>query len=644
MKPMFGITVALTVATATVGHGDDGRAATAPAPDFVHDVLPILQRFDCSSAYCHGSATGQAGFKLSLFGSDPAADFRAVARAFGGRRLDHKEPDQSLLLQKALGRLGHGGGRRFAVASQPHLLLHDWIRTGAPFAAGHAGRDVLTLRLEVRGAGLQATATTAAGERDVTSLALFSSTNPTVIEIDEHGALHERGPGQAHAVARFANHTATLPLLRPFDEPVAAVAEAAHPLDRAWRQHLANLRLAAADAVDAAALARRLYLDMVGRPPTPRELDAFTAAPDVAAVVRTLARGRDFAEVWGGHLARWFEVPAAGYAALIDAVARNESLVTVARRVVRGDLGTIRSLQDPRDRAEYVGRTLLGVRIGCARCHDHPHDRWRQREHLAFSACFASPRPDGQGGMTTGALFDEATGAAVTPTLPELGGAPLTGAASDRATVADFIVDPTHGRFASNASNRLFAALIGRGLVDPVDDHRPGNPPVSAAMLAALTSRFDATAGDLVELLVWIASSRPYRLGLGDAFDERSQLLAAQASRPLSPAAFQRAVIAVTGKQPRPVLPASPLAQQLALQNGPTLHRLLGSGGTTVDAIFTIGGAPRERLDELWRTLLSRSPRPEEIERFAPLADQDLAAFRDLAYALLASREFGHRR
>jgi hypothetical protein len=244
----------------------------------------------------------------------------------------------------------------------------------------------------------------------------------------------------------------------------------------------------------------------------------------------------------------------------------------------------------------------------------------------------------------TGALFDEVTGHPIVPALLDLGGARAFGDVTDRAVLAEFVVDPAHGRFARNAANRLIAELLGRGLVEPVDDHRISNPPVSSAMLDALTDRFHATAGDLVELLVWVASSHVYRLGLGGDDDERIELLAANESRPLTPDAFARAVVAVTGRQSPQNLPASPLARELALANGPIVHQLLANGGTTVDAIFTICEQPQERLTELWRTILSRSPRPDEAACFRAYAAGDLAAFRDLAYALLAGREFGHRR
>jgi len=362
----------------------------------------------------------------------------------------------------------------------------------------------------------------------------------------------------------------------------------------------------------------------------------------------------EFAEVWGSHLARWLEVSApAEVQRLVDALRRGDSLPRIAERVLDGSLGGLQRQSDPRDRAEYVGRSLLGVRLGCARCHDHPLDRWRQSEHLAFSACFASPRPDGAMAMTDGRLFDPATGAAVPPVVPALGDRPARAADGDtRTAVRDFVFASEHDQLARNFANRVFAELLGRGLVEPVDDHRVGNPPRSAAMLDALVAAFHTHGGQLADVVAFVATSAVYRLANegGETNDPAlasaspARWLAARESTALPPGAYARAVAAVVGGELAVRLPASPLARELALRNGEALPALLARGGTTIDAIHEFGGKPEERLDQLWLALLSRRPSTAEQAEFLPLAAADVQAFRDLAYALLAGREFGHRR
>jgi len=658
--------------------------------DFTLDVLPVLQRAGCSSAYCHGSATGRAGFRLSLFGSDPAADFKAITTQLGGRRVDLRQPERSLILQKALGNLVHGGGRRLRVDSSAHERLRAWIAAGAPWRAQQS-KELRDLKVAVVDDRLVATATFADGaltsgwcesSQDVSDMALFATSDPTVVEVDAAGTLTYRGKGQAHVTARFGNLTATARLLRPFTSPLASEFVASGTsLDRAWHRHLDELGITPKPTVSPAQLARRLHLDLVARPPTPQELDEFVAAcsdtgdlaATIAAGVARLTQRREFAEVWGGHLAAWFELPSpqergpAGQAAiqhraaLIAGIEQGLSLTGIARRLVLGERqgsGVNPSMMDrfgdARDRAEYAGRTLLGKRIGCARCHDHPSDRWRQSEHLAFSACFAPSRPDGSGGMTAGAMFDADSGQQVTPRLLGLspaGAAAATAIVSDvdgrRAQLNDFLLARDHDSFAKNACNRLFAILFGRGLVEPVDDHRLGNPPTDAGMLAALVLKFHECDGSLPDLLSYLMTAVAYAApSAGSAasdHDAEVAHFASCASRSLPPRIYLRALAAVVGREPTEEVPAMALARELAVRNGPLVRQLLAAGGTTIDATFDLCAGPEERLTQLWRTVLSREPSHEERARFLPFAS-DLAAYRDLAFALLTGREFGHRR
>ena len=640
---MKGAAAAVVVVVASLSWPDGGDGGSL---DFTHDVLPFLQRQGCASAYCHGGATGQGGFKLSLFGSEALADYAAITAEFGGRRIDPEFPDRSLVLQKGLGKLDHGGGRRLPRDGQAWRRLREWIAAGAPWQRG-APRVLHSLALQRRGDQVLAAATFGNERVDVTDRALFSSSDPRIVAVDEAGRLQEVGPGRAFVIARFATATATLEVVRPFAAdaaPVVAPTEAtAHSLDRAWLRHLDELGLQAAAQAAPERLARRLHLDLVGRPPTPHEVQRFVAAPDVERTVRTLATRREFAAVWGEHLARWFELPAAATAprrALVEALARGDSLLRIVERIARGELPVIERLPDPRDRAEYAARTLLGLQLGCARCHDHPEDRWRQPEHLAFSAAFAPARAAAGGGMAAGVLFDEVTGQPVAPRWLALD----DGEAAPHASFAQFVLGPAHGQLARNLANRVFAEVLGRGLVEPVDDHRASNPPAGAAMLQELAGAFTRTDGQLADVLAFVMTSRLYALESAPSDDARREWLAARTPTALSPAAFARAVAAVVGRDPGGTLPDEPLARELALRNGAFVHELLAAGGTTIDALFELGGSDRERLDELWRTLLSRAPRDDEIAAFLPLAGQDRAAFRDLAMAVLLGREFGQRR
>lgn len=641
MKVALGIAGAVFVASAI---GD-------PPPrrfDFRHDILPFLQREGCASAYCHGGGTGQAGFKLSLFGGDAMADYGALVVDLGGRRIDRDNPADSLVLQKGLGRLEHGGGRVLARDGAAHRALLAWIAAGAPWQQA-GGRELSRIELDVAGDQLLVRASyEGQGDRveDVSDRVLFSSSNPLIVEVSAAGRLLRKGPGVAYAIARFGNHTARLQLASRFAADAVATAGSSHPLDVAWSKQLQQIGLSPAAPASPDQLARRLFLDLLGRPPTPAELDRFVAQPDVAATAADLVRRREFAAVWADLIAGWLEVAPDNVVVrsrIAAALRARRSLREIAAQVASGELPLVESRADPRDRAEYVGRALLGLRIGCARCHDHPGDRWRRDEYEAFSAAFAAPRGAARG-MAVGQVFDAETGEAVAPRwlpLPGLG-VPLQPA--QRAGLAEFVLDRGHGRLARHFGNHLFAELFGAGLVEPRDDHRDGNPARSELLLAAIAAEFERVDGDLVALLTSLVTSRLYALAMVSADDVRSSWFAARRATQLSSTAYERAIAAVVGRDPRGVLPGEPLARELALRNGAYLRELLDGGGTTIDALFDFGGTPQERLDELWRTLLSRSPRDAEMREFTPLASAGYAAFRELAMAVLTGREFGQRR
>ena len=293
-----------------------------------------------------------------------------------------------------------------------------------------------------------------------------------------------------------------------------------------------------------------------------------------------------------------------------------------------------------------TGRAFLGIRIGCARCHNSPIDKWEQRDHLAFSALFADARPDPKGGMRTGILFDPDTGKAVQPrTLPVT---PATnGIAKTRGharTVADFVLAGDHGMFARNMANRTFAALMGKGLVEPLDDHRLSNPAVHESMLAHLSTL--AADGDLRKLVLHIVTSRMYQTDpqpTEAAADEAAvRFFARRVARAMPPDTFATAVSRALGTRPTGRLTRSPLARQLALLNSAFLNEAVRESGS-LETIAQFAPDAKARLRDLFVLLLSREPRRVEVDAFLSdvSKDGDRDGVADLAFALLASREFG---
>lgn len=657
---------ALPCITAILGEGP----ARPRAPDFVRDVLPILQRQGCASAYCHGAATGQGGFKLSLFGSDPAADYATIARALGGRRLDLAAPEQSLLLQKPLRRMSHGGGQRLVEASAAHTRLHAWIAGGATFSLDTSERLAdLTARREGERVVVEARFVGDRGERraDVSDLAMYSSSDDRVATIDHDGRVAVAGPGEAFLFARYGGRSARLALVQPFAPMAATTLAAPTPFDATFATRMHDLGIAPAPPAPPDRLLRRMYMDLLGAPPSAHALERFASLPAatrVQTIVAELLATPEFSETLARRVASWLELSdqneapppqkaraQALWAQVRAFAASDRPWPDLTERLLANDAPFLAQQLDPRDRAELVARTHLGVRVGCARCHDHPHDRWRRSDHLAFSACFADARPtpgdaapgiamtnhlsDDTMAATAGALFDAETGLRVEPRL-----LPLIEDAPAPDSLHAFVHDRRHDQAARALCNRVFAWLLGRGLVEPLDDHRDTNPATHEAWLTTLQATFHQGGQSLRPLITAIVTSRVYQIDSPDQetdVDARTRYFAWRKSKAVDRDTLRRAITAVLGVPEaalRP-LPSSPLARRLELLNGDDMARALCAPGNTLEALITLGGDAREQLDALFLACLTR--RPTDAERAALLPHFDPY---DCAFALLSSREF----
>lgn len=199
---------------------------TAAPVDFDTDVLPVLAKAGCNAGACHGAAAGRGGFKLSLFGGDPAADYRAITRELEGRRVNLAQPERSLLLLKPTWQLDHEGGERFAEDSPQANVLLEWIKAGAKrtqsrtlssieVTPAQPTVDQLPAKL-----ALQVTARFEDGSsRDVTELAMYSPSDAAAAAIDEHGRGEVLRPGRHAIVVRFLTHVQAVQVTAPFPGP-----------------------------------------------------------------------------------------------------------------------------------------------------------------------------------------------------------------------------------------------------------------------------------------------------------------------------------------------------------------------------------------------------------------------------------------
>ncbi len=676
--------IAISVASGRVQDAESApsRFGSERKLSFRYDVLPTLARQGCGSAYCHGAATGQGGFKLSLFGSDPRADFLSITEELEGRRLDLLDPDQSLLLKKPSRRMAHKGGRKLPRDSQPYATVRTWIEQGAVWAV-ETDLELSGLEIDRQATHLRVIATYRRGDetsnRDVTHLAQLSTSDERVARVTKGGDITLHGPGKAFLFARYGNQHARTTVVRSFGEAAfgegGAVANrgdiVATEIDRTWLQGLDALGLRPERQAAEHQVMRRLHLDLVGRPPALSEIDAsakLSPAKRTHATAEELVESPEFATVWGDHIASWFEIPypSSGRRGDRGGASARQRRQQIRRLLADGKTlpeivqGLLRSRDivysalDPRDRVEAYGRTVLGIRLGCARCHNHPLDRWQKADHIGFAAFFADPRPSGDGTetMKPGMLFDRLTGDPVPPRMLDVARGAAPSSATHAESIEWFALQGGSHLMYRNFANRAFAAVFGRGLVESTNDHRLSNPAVHESLLSVLTRRLEEDRGDLRKFLVRLVSTRMYAMSSklrneDEARDRaRRRFFARRTARELTARELRRAALHALGQEPfDTAVPISPLARQLEVLNGDVIFGALDRGGHLVDAIADFGETPRDQLRDLWRLLLSREPSRAEVDKFLPHIKDNgndaRTALRELAFALLASREFG---
>ncbi len=684
-------------------------AAEEKPPVFRTDVLPVLTRAGCNAGACHGAASGQGGLRLSLFGYDPDADFERLTREFGGRRIDLARPEESLMLRKASETgLDHEGGRKLGTGSSGYAMIRDWIAAGAP--AGPPDLHVTgiaveppELLLEKPGEARQLRVTAALSDgssREVSALALYTSNDDAVAEISKSGALTLTGRGLTSIMVRYSGQVAAVRVAAPLEGKGMDEGEfpAANWIDEPIRAEFVRLRISPAPLCDDAEFLRRAYLDLSGRLPDEAAVRTFLKEPaSMEKRLRTidgLLDSEAFVDFWTMKFAdllllggqppaakvwhAWLRAQVAGRAPF-DRMARE--LITASGDPARnGPAGFMLLAADPRDLSEHVGRIFLGSQIGCARCHAHPTDRWTQEDYHRFAAFFARVSRDG-GAVRAGErgeVDDPKTGHPLEPrplgasaiTIPEGG--------DRRLALAAWMTDPANPFFSRTIVNRVWKHLLGRGLVEPVDDLRPTNPATHPALLDALAADFAAHGYDLRRLIRLIVSSRTWQLSSqGGSTDPAAAKLYARALRkPLPAAVFADAVAQVTAvpdafpgyptgtRAVQLVSPATPspaldvlgrcerkracdsfsgsgggLAQALHLLNGSTINdKLHGGLAAELPALTN-----REAIESIYLRAFSRYPSAAELEEWSAMLPQDEGrpeAVADLIWAVLNSREF----
>lgn len=521
--------------------------------DFANDVVPLFSRYGCNAGGCHGKASGQNGFKLSLFGFDPKFDYDAIALAARGRRVFPASPEASLLLVKATGAAPHGGGQRLEPGSEPYQLLLRWIEQGLPASSPNApviSKLIVEPAERLLHSGEEQQLAILAeysdgSRRDVTRQAQYASNLDLVAAVDERGRVRcGSQTGEAAIMARYMGQVAVFRAEAPHGtiQTSAGDFRIANYIDSLvlakWRQ----LGLAPSPPAGDATFLRRVTIDLCGRLPTVAETKAFLAGgpPNKRqALVDRLLASPDypayFALRWGSIL-RNSQLAGADQAAyafhdwIKSLIARNRPYDELVRGVVAAagewqDAPAINWFWQMRDDQLHqptadTAQVFLGIRLQCARCHHHPYERWGQDDYYGLAGfftrlgrkSFGQPPPYFSASNVTTGERDPLTGKTPEPKFLAGPVAKLSPEQDPRHALVDWMADPRNPFFARTFVNRMWGHFLGRGLVDPVDDMRDTNPPSNPELLDALARDFIEHKLDMKHILRAIVTSSVYQL------------------------------------------------------------------------------------------------------------------------------------
>jgi hypothetical protein len=547
------VVLGMFASTASADDAPAGDTSTPIAVDFGNDIVPLLSRYGCNSGGCHGKASGQNGFKLSLFGFDQTFDHEAIAKEDRGRRLFPGVPAESLLLKKAIGAMPHGGGVRFTADSDAYRLIRSWIAGGAPASSPDAPRIV---KLEVTPAeqsftvgSTQPLAIAAiyhdGSRRDVTEQTEYSSNLDPVANVGDDGIVKATGQsGEAAIMARYMNHVAVFRAVVPHGPRLNSIPDFQpnNYIDELAAAKWKSLGLLPSPTCDDSAFVRRVTVDLCGRLPTAEESRAFLSDNSQnkrKELIDRLLESPDypafFAMRWGAILrnSRLAGAEQASFAFhnwIKDLIARNRPYDELVRGVVAAagewqDAPAINWYWQMRDDQLHqvtadTAQVFLGVRLQCARCHHHPYERWSQEDYYGLAGfftrlgrkSFGQPPPYFSSSTPTTGEKNPLTGAAPEPKYPDGEYAKFTPEEDPRHALVDWMVKPDNPFFSRVLVNRMWGHFLGRGLVDEVDDMRATNPAANEELLTRLAKDFVDHKFDVKHIIRTIANSRVYQL------------------------------------------------------------------------------------------------------------------------------------
>ncbi len=524
--------------------------------EYRNHVQSILARNGCNMGACHGALAGKGGFRLSLRGYDPTTDHFNITRQDRARRIELSEPARSLLVAKPSGAIEHKGGIKLPLDSSDYRILVDWIASGARDTQATEPKltvvEVLPSRVQLAKGDSQQIIVRAHYDNgrveDVTHWAKFSSSDESVASVDEHGRAKVIGPGEGAIAVWFASRVVLARIVVPYSLDIKPENfeefTVANVIDEKVIGQLRSLGLPPSSRSTDSEFLRRAYLTTIATLPTEQEATNFLLDPKPnkrERLIDQLLERPEFVDYWSY---RWSDVlmlnssiiqPEAVksyYQWIREHVAKNTRWDEMVRAIItargesleNGATNFYAINQDPEGMTENACQAFMGLSIGCAKCHNHPLEKWTNDQYYAMANMFARVRAKGWGGdvrngeparslvvMDRGELIQPSTGK---PQLP----APLDAPPLDpndpsdrRIVLADWLTSPDNPYFTRAIVNRVWAAFFGIGIVNSVDDLRSSNPPSNPELMEALCSTLQEHKYDLKSLMRLILNSETFQ-------------------------------------------------------------------------------------------------------------------------------------
>lgn len=703
-----------------------------PQVSFTELVVPLLSKAGCNQAACHAAQHGKGGFKLSVFGYAPDEDYAMMARDRQARRVNMHEPEMSLILRKPTLGVPHAGNKRIEKDSMDYQIVREWIRSGAkppqkadaqvtkirvfPTERLHSSKVHQQLRVEAE--------YNDGHRRDVTPWAKYDSMDDAVVTVDGSGYYQSIGRGQSAVMVRFEGQAEISTVVIPYAQSVELAGwKNNNFIDEFAANKFRELGIAPSGLCDDAAFVRRAYLDATGTLPTPAQATAFLDAKDPhkrAQLIDELLgltgdpkrdiHNNAYAGYWS---IKWADLIRNNSATLgeqgmwslhnwiKESLRENKpfdkfvnELITARGSIYRsGPANYYRLSRDTAELAEHTAQLFLGVRLACAKCHHHPFEKYSQADYYGFSSFFArvgnkSSIEFGLFGREsvivvkdTGDVRHPRTGEQLKPT--PLDGQPLETESPDRRMdLAHWLTAKDNQFFARNIANRYMGYLLGRGLVEPVDDMRATNPATNGPLLDRLAKEFVDSNYNVKQLMRLILNSRLYQLdsqptpeNIGDAkfytyfkvkrigaealLDAIDQVTGTQTkfkNLPLGTRAIELPdsnygdyFLTTFGKPLRVSVcecervPDENLSQALHTLNGDTLAAKMTDAKGRLAKLIAAKKPLNEAVTDLYLTALARRPTDKELaacQKWLDKSPSPQVFYEDLLWSLINSKQF----